>query len=104
MLKTIQKNKSIRCKATGVTKFDRQKLIRQSKPGETLILRKDADNPFDKNAIAIYNQKGYQLGYIPKNRNKEIQRILDTTQHECRLKEINTYMGTTGIVLEINIR
>ena len=33
--------------------------------GEVLALRAEPSNQFDENAIAIHNQSGFQVGYIP---------------------------------------
>ena len=32
--------------------------------GEELILRKDHDNPYDDEAIAVYTKKNYKCGYV----------------------------------------
>ncbi len=101
---TVEKNKNITFRVTGISKADRQELARKCIPGEPAILHKDTDNPFDRNAIGVYNKKGYQLGYIPRARNQEIQQILDNKEHTVIIKNVNTYMGTTGVVVEIKVK
>lgn len=34
--------------------------------GDELELRREADNPYDKNAIEVYTRDGQKLGYIPR--------------------------------------
>jgi len=45
--------------------INRQKLIKELRPEERLILKREPDNPYDEYAIAVYNLSGQQLGYIP---------------------------------------
>lgn len=46
---------------------DRQKLISQCKAGSSLILRAEPQNPHDRHAVAVLNQQGQQLGYLPSD-------------------------------------
>ncbi len=45
---------------------DRQVILSRSKPGEIVKLVREYDNEFDSDAVAIFNSKGEQLGYLPK--------------------------------------
>jgi len=43
----------------------RQSLVRQLRRGEAVTLVRDADNAYDKCAIAVHNSAGSQLGFLP---------------------------------------
>lgn len=45
-------------------------------PGTRLLLRSEPDNPHDANAIAVSNRAGLMLGYIPREANAPIARLL----------------------------
>lgn len=45
--------------------------------GAKLILRRQPDNKFDENAIAIYDNAENHLGYVPKTQNIILARLLD---------------------------
>jgi HIRAN domain len=54
----------------GVTKTNaddssRQSILSKTKSGEAIDLVREYDNKFDKNAVAVINRKGEQLGYLP---------------------------------------
>ena len=34
------------------------------RPGQTLVLKKDPDNPYDDEAILVYDRKGNKCGYV----------------------------------------
>lgn len=44
---------------------------------EPLILKREPDNPYDKNAVSVY-YKQYKLGYIPAVRVSVVARIMDS--------------------------
>lgn len=70
--------------------------------GTLLELRRDLDNRYDKNAVAVmYNRgldedtgtnDGYLLGYIPSGENETIAQLLEMGWDdifECRISKIN---------------
>jgi HIRAN domain len=46
-------------------------------PGRPLILRRDSDNPYDPNAIAVDGVGGEQLGWVPRELAAELAPELD---------------------------
>lgn len=46
-------------------------------PGATLSLRREADNPFDNNAIAVHGPDGARLGYVPRHANADLAEAMD---------------------------
>jgi len=59
-------------KVAGVTMANedgqsRQDILSELESGDDLVLRREKDNPFDNNAIAIFTNDGRQLGYLKKD-------------------------------------
>jgi hypothetical protein len=46
-------------------------------PGDLLIFQREPMNPVDSLAIRILDGQGRQLGYVPRERNEVIARLLD---------------------------
>ncbi len=46
------------------------------KPGTKLVLVREAANPYDADAVAVY-QDGLKLGFIPREANTPVARLLD---------------------------
>lgn len=51
---------------SGVTWENRQLIIKDLSVGSVVILKRDYNNEFDKNAIAVYLTDKTQIGWIPK--------------------------------------
>ena len=47
------------------------------KAGDRLILKREPDNPYDDLAIAVLGENGAKLGYIPRNQNSVLARLMD---------------------------
>ena len=80
--------RSIKTKVVGVTfqnpnGIERQSLLFvmqkriKSDRGELIMLRRDHSNPHDKNAVAVLNGRGEQLGYLSRNVAKTIAPLMD---------------------------
>lgn len=57
-------------KIVGVTKSNpdgrnRQDILRKCKAGESVFLKREPENSYDKWAIAVFKKNGEQLGYLP---------------------------------------
>jgi hypothetical protein len=46
-------------------------------PGAAMVLRRDRDNAFDSLAIMILTEQGAKLGFIPRDRNEVLARLMD---------------------------
>lgn len=44
---------------------------------DTLILKREPDNEYDKYAIIVYSSNNEKLGYIPRKNNKIFARLMD---------------------------
>jgi single-stranded-DNA-specific exonuclease len=56
---------------------NRQRNIWAASEGETVRLRREPDNQYDKNAILVLSRSGQELGYIGKDKAKWIAKIMD---------------------------
>lgn len=62
--------------------------------GEVLTLRREPDNPHDRNAVAVYDACGEHLGYVPRQDAGAVAKVIDTGLPfiaKCRSR------GTTSI-------
>lgn len=62
----VSRNVEFHTKVAGVSFDGRQRIIRQTRVGESLSLVREPNNPYDRNAIMVLNGSGNQLGFIPK--------------------------------------
>ncbi|NPA46945.1 MAG: hiran domain protein [Chlorobi bacterium] len=60
----------------GLAYYDYQKVKTQLHPGDKLILKREPENPYDADAIAVYFGK-HKLGYLPAVENAVMARMLD---------------------------
>lgn len=68
--------------------------IKELRKGEELSLRREPDNPHDRNAVAVYDVCGQHLGYVPRQDAGAIAKVLDRglpCTAKCRMR------GTTSI-------
>ena len=54
-------------------------VISQIRVGDALTLKREADNPFDRNAIQVLWQ-GHLLGFVPRRENKAVARAMDRNE------------------------
>ena len=60
--------------------------------GEILTLRREKDNPYDRNAVAVLDCCGQMLGYIPRSDAPAIAKVLDSgliAKAQCLRKGTN---------------
>lgn len=90
-------------KIAGITFYNRQALAAKCYNGMALYLRREADNPYDSNAVAVCMNSGHQFGFIPKETAKTIAKMLDNGMHlNCYVEKVNiTPTGTIGINIRI---
>lgn len=72
----------------GFQYYDGKTLWDDMKPGESLTLRREPENPHDANAIRI-EWKGRMLGYVPRHANSDLARQMDHgAAVEARITEL----------------
>lgn len=52
--------------------------IRELRTGEALTLRREPDNPHDRNAVAVFDACGQQLGYVPRADAPAVAKVMDS--------------------------
>lgn len=65
-------------KVVGVTYENRQDVLSTLEVGVELVLRHDAHNEYDPNAIAVTLRDGTQLGYLNKHLAKQLAPVMDS--------------------------
>ena len=55
----------------------RQAALARCRAGENLRLVREADNPHDEEAVAVYSKRGEQLGYVTERANDDVAIWLD---------------------------
>lgn len=69
---------SLECVVAGTTFIKNlNKIEEKLEKGQCLDLKRESDNKYDNFAIAIYNLQGEKLGYIPRNKNEMLARLMD---------------------------
>lgn len=75
-------------KVAGVTFADRQKIIREIQAGDAVNLNREADNPFDAKAIAVYYQDS-AIGYLQKRLARYLATAMDQgTKYEAYVTQV----------------
>lgn len=69
---------SLECIVAGTTFIKNLNEIGEKvEKGQCLDLKREPDNKYDNFAIAIYNSQGDKLGYIPRDKNEMLARLMD---------------------------
>uniref|UniRef100_UPI00058BC4EC HIRAN domain-containing protein n=1 Tax=Clostridium polynesiense TaxID=1325933 RepID=UPI00058BC4EC len=76
--------------AAGVAYRDTTVIEETLKAGDIVFLKREKDNPYDKNAILIACSDGYVIGYVPKKSNFILKNLLDGGKYLYGIiKEVN---------------
>jgi len=71
----MKKTYLMTCLVAGLQYYDDLEIWQELKAGQELILEPETDNKYDRHAVAI-KWKEHKLGYIPRNENRHIAKIL----------------------------
>lgn len=73
----------------GFKYYEGRKLWPQLKTGDTLTLVREADNPYDSNAIGV-EWRSHKLGHVPRTDNTALARFMDHGQQlEARITALS---------------
>lgn len=61
----------------GTRYVDNQDVFKKLEKNDPLLLKREADNEYDSNAIKVLTMDGEKLGYIPKRDNDIFCRLMD---------------------------
>lgn len=89
-------------KVSGVTYGERQRYIATLRAGEQLSMRRERQNQFDQNAIALYDSREHHLGYVPKEIASNLAPIMDAGEklEAC----VMSVSGGNGYSYGLNIK
>jgi hypothetical protein len=101
---TETNNFKFHTKINGTTKNkDAQEIIRSFvQSGDVLHLEAEPENPFDKNAVAVYYGEDGKLGYIPKDTAAKIAKDVQLKNVTAVVSEI-TGMGKDYVGCNIEL-
>ena len=69
---------SLECIVAGTTYIQNlDEIAKKIEIGQFLDLKREQENEYDNFAISIYNSQGDKLGYIPRDKNETIARLMD---------------------------
>ena len=75
----------------GLAHHDAKAVWEQIKPGDALVLTREADNAHDANAVRV-EWKGHVLGYLPRADNAAVARQLDRGNRlQARVARLGQY-------------
>jgi hypothetical protein len=81
---------------------DRQSEIRRCGAGEYVGLVREPENPYDSMCVAVYSERGVQIGCIPRSAGWIAQRIDKGYPVTAVIKNINRGgEGKLGVVLTV---
>ncbi len=61
--------------------------------GDSMILRRETDNSHDPLALLILTQNGQKLGYVPRDRNEVLARLMDAGKFLIARLESKEWQG-----------
>lgn len=67
----------LKVKIAGLIYYEASQVKNELKNEDKLILKREPDNKYDKLAIEVYYNKNIKLGYVPRNKNEVIARLMD---------------------------
>jgi hypothetical protein len=84
---------------------DRQRIIRECKVGDQIRLVREANNPYDENAVALLTARGRQIGYLERETAEDVAALMDDGAHPTAV--IAKILGGTrekphrGVVIDV---
>jgi len=98
-----EEQKDFITKIVGVTFENRQENIKKIRAGETILLIREPNNPYDENAIAVKTRSGLSLGHISRESAFELAPRLDRLGHSLEGKVLAVTGGDKGRSYGVNI-
>lgn len=85
----------------GITQHYAKDHMCQYKKGDFLRIVPEFDNPYDHNALAIYDDSNHKLGFIDKNSNVEVYNAIKNVDYVCIITSV--YFDYTKPSIEFEI-
>jgi hypothetical protein len=68
----------IECYVAGTNFHNVKEIEPELNIGDFLIFKREPENPYDEYAIAIYTELQKKIGYVPKDNNEILARLMDS--------------------------
>ena len=88
----------------GITQYYAKDHMSQFKQGDFLRIVPEFDNPYDHNALAIYDDYNHKLGYIDKYSNVEVYHTIKDVDYVCIITYVYQDYSKPSIEFEIIYR
>lgn len=93
----------LECHVAGTSHVDLTGVWQALHPDARLPLRREPDNPYDPFAVRVEDGEGHKLGYLPRDRNEAVARLMDAGKRiEARL-EGREWCGHEGRWLKLDV-
>ncbi len=79
----------------GVTYDGRQAVVARMRPGDPVTLRREPDNPYDRNAVRVENAAGEQAGFLDRRLAADLAPRLDRAGG-CLAGQVTEAVGGEG--------
>jgi len=87
-------------RVNGEAYYDAARALPLLAMGETVLLRREPDNPYDRRAIEVF-ARGLKLGYVARIDNSAVARMMDAGERfEARIARLDR--ATRDIRLEVD--
>ena len=88
----------------GITQYYAKDHMSQYKKGDFLRIVPEFDNPYDHNALAIYDDYNHKLGFIDKYSNVEVYQTIKDVDYVCIITSVYIDYSKPSIEFEIIYR
>jgi hypothetical protein len=97
-----QEHLALVCFISGTQFYNLNKVKNKLVKNESLLLKRQADNEYDKLAVAVYIND-VQIGHIPRRKNEMLARLMDSgKQFIAKIKNAET-AGPSEYEIEIEV-
>ena len=88
----------------GITHYYAIDHLDEFKRGDFLRLVPEFDNPYDSNALAVYDNFGHKLGFVDKDSNAAVYETIKDTDYYCLVSSVYKSIEKPSIEFEIVFR
>ena len=83
-----------------------QDAIRRCRQGDRVVLKREPENPYDENAVAVLRENGEQIGHLSRDHAEWVARVIDEGKKvEAKIKRIlggTRDKPTRGVVIDVD--
>lgn len=83
-----------------------QDAVRRCRQGDRVILKREPENPYDENAVAVLRENGEQIGYLSRDHAEWVADVMDKGKEvKARISRITggtRDKPTRGVVIDVD--